>query len=166
MAQKKDKEFILYMFYYGAELVYIGRTSQLLQDRIRNHLFKTPMVRTLDVNKISKIEYTVLNSEADMFLYEIYLINKYKPKFNKDDKAKDNLTIELPELNWTKFSTHLWEKWKFEINKRDLEEKLFKEEILAETNLKRNKKKELHNKLKNGEISNEEYLKSLDEIFF
>ena len=87
---KKTKTFILYKIYYGEELVYLGRTTQLLQDRIRNHLFKRPMLKKIDINKVSKIEYAEFKTRADLYLYEIYYINLYKPIFNKDDKALTN----------------------------------------------------------------------------
>ena len=51
-----------------------------------------------------------------MFLYEIYYINKYKPTLNKDDKSKEKLTIELPELDFkTLHNEEIMEKWKNEI---------------------------------------------------
>lgn len=47
-----------------------------------------------------------------MFLYEIYYINKYKPKLNRDDKSKDKLTISLKELEFCRYDTKLIDKWK------------------------------------------------------
>lgn len=40
----------LYRIYYGDIIVYVGRTNQPLSTRIRGHLFKRPMHRTLNVN--------------------------------------------------------------------------------------------------------------------
>ena len=39
--------YILYRIYYGDDLVYLGRTKQPLQSRIRGHLFKKPMHRLI-----------------------------------------------------------------------------------------------------------------------
>ncbi len=109
------KGFILYRIWYGKHLVYLGRTKQPLQARIRGHMFAAPMHRAIDIHNVTKIEYTELLTEADMNLYEIYYINRWKPPLNVDDKAKDNLTIVLPELIWKEFLPARWEEWKKEL---------------------------------------------------
>lgn len=110
---------ILYRVYYANELVYVGRTSQPLQTRLRGHFFKAPMMRTLDINMVTKVEYTELTTEADMFLYEIYFINLWKPKLNVDDKSKEILTVNLPDVKWQEFTIPLLDKWKEQIAKKD-----------------------------------------------
>lgn len=109
----------LYRIYYGDIIVYVGRTNQPLSTRIRGHLFKRPMYRTLNINQISKIEYVEFKSEADMNLYEIYYINLLKPALNCDDKVKDELTVKLPEVEWSEAHFKLWDKWKQEIKQQD-----------------------------------------------
>lgn len=108
----------LYRIYYGDIIVYVGRTNQPLSTRIRGHLFKKPMHRTLNINQISKIEYVEFESEADMNLYEIYYINLLKPALNCDDKVKDELTVKLPEVEWKEAYFKLWDKWKKEISEK------------------------------------------------
>ncbi len=102
----------LYKIYYGDILVYLGRTKQKLQDRIRGHVLKKPMHREIDIFAVTKIEYAEFKTVADMYVYEIYLINLLKPPRNRDDKANDELTLRLPEVEWKLFETGLWEKWK------------------------------------------------------
>lgn len=104
--------YILYKIYYGEQLVYIGRTKQDLKDRLRLHFFGKPMVRKLDIFQTTKIEYALFNTEADMYLMEIYLINLYKPMLNKDDKAHDDLTIYIPEPKFYPYWNSLIDKWK------------------------------------------------------
>lgn len=111
----KNERFILYRIYYADKLVYVGRTKQPLQSRIRGHLFKKPMHRTLDIFQISRIEFSELATEADMNLYEIYYILCTHPALNVDDKTRDYPTVVLPELKWTEWKTHLWTKWLDEI---------------------------------------------------
>ena len=108
------KNYILYKIYYSNELVYIGRTSQDLIDRLRLHFFGKPMVKKLDIIETTRIEYTICDSEADMFLLEIYLINKYKPRINRDDKAHDELSphLYLPEPRFYPYYNPLLDKWK------------------------------------------------------
>lgn len=114
------KGFILYKIWYGDCLAYLGRTKQPLQARIRGHMFAKPMHRAIDIHNVTKIEYTKLQTEADMNLYEIYFINLYKPPLNIDDKAQDNLTIQLPELKWEEFIPSKWEDWKIELSSDDM----------------------------------------------
>lgn len=105
--------YILYKIYYGNELVYIGRTKQELQYRLRNHFFGgNAITKKLDIIQTSFIEYCLCNSEADMNLLEIYLICKYKPILNKDDKPKDDLTIYIQEPKFYNYYHPLLDKWK------------------------------------------------------
>lgn len=114
------KGFILYRIWYGGNLVYLGRTKQTLQSRIHGHMFASPMHRAIDIHNVTKIEYTELSTEADMNLYEIYFINLWKPPLNVDDKARDSLTISLPELKWKPFTPVNWENWKIKIGQDEL----------------------------------------------
>lgn len=130
------KGFILYRIWYGDCLSYLGRTKQPLQSRIRGHMFAHPMHRAIDIHNVTKIEYTQLQTEADMNLYEIYFINLWKPPLNVDDKARDGLTIVLPELEWSEFHPANWDKWKRRLKSEDMygwhkqrNEKILDEEI-------------------------------------
>lgn len=114
------KGFILYRIWYGDIIAYLGRTKQPLQARIHGHMFAAPMHRAINIHNVTLIEYTELQTEADMNLYEIYLINLWKPPLNVDDKAKDNLTIQLPELVWSKFIPANWEQWKYQLKSEDM----------------------------------------------
>lgn len=111
---------LLYKIYYkglsgGDTLVYIGRTRQALNTRLRGHFLKKPMHRLINIFQVSKIEYAAFNTVADMYLYEIYFINKEKPALNRDDKADDALTVELPPVEWKQHDCHLMDKWKKEL---------------------------------------------------
>lgn len=114
MEPTQAMNYILYKIYYGDELVYIGRTKQDLIDRLRFHFFGKPMVKKLDILKTTRIEYTLMRSEADMFLMEIYLICKYHPDINKDDKPHDDISPEfyLPEPRFYVYENSLIDKWK------------------------------------------------------
>jgi hypothetical protein len=153
----KIQGYILYKIYYDESIIYIGRTNQPLQNRIRGHLFKKPMHRSIDINLVTKIEYATFKTEADRNLYEIYFINKEKPPFNVDDKTSDDLTITLPEVDFKMFECHLWDNWKREINS-----------LNDELNLKRNRYRDireecsiLRGECKTGKISTDDMLKRL-----
>lgn len=114
------KGFILYRIYYDSHIVYVGRTKQPLQSRMHGHMFAAPMHKSINIHHVSKIEYTILQTEADMNLYEIYYINLWKPELNVDDKARDSLTLSLPEHEWIEFIPANWDKWKEQIPENDL----------------------------------------------
>lgn len=103
--------FLLYKIYAGNEVVYLGRTKQPLSRRLYGHFFGGNLQKQLDIREIGKIEFAEFQTEADLYLYEIYYINLLHPKLNRDDKAKDDLTVTLPEAHWRCFETELISKW-------------------------------------------------------
>lgn len=105
------KKYIIYKIFYNGFCAYLGRTKQPINNRLRGHFFSKPMHKTIDIRLVTKIEIAECNSEADMFLYEIYYINKFKPPLNRDDKAVDSLTISIPELEFKEYQTLLINKW-------------------------------------------------------
>lgn len=123
--------FTIYKIYYNDNSlipVYIGRTTQLLHKRIYSHITKkvnskkSSKIAKLDINKIHHIEYCECDSEADMMIYELYYINKFRPVLNIDAKSKiDDLTIELPEMAWKLFFNYLLEEWKHTLKLNSLD---------------------------------------------
>ena len=102
----------VYRIYYGDYIVYVGRTNQPLRNRIRGHLFAKPMHRVIDINSVTKVDFHEFQTEADMNLYEIYYILKLHPPLNVDDNTRDNLTVEMPKVEFKEAEFPLWEKWK------------------------------------------------------
>lgn len=148
------QRFFVYKIYYGNELVYIGRTKQELINRMRAHMTKELDAVLIDPDLVTKIEYASCNTEADMCLYELYYINTFHPRLNTDSNTKDNLTVYLPDLNFTEFyfkpQLNKWKK-----AKREKEEKqLIKNQQLNQSNRLINSYKE---KLDLGLITREDY---------
>ena len=78
------------------------------------------MHKLIDMLQVSHIEVAECKTEADMFLYEIYYINRYKPMLNRDDKSKEDLTINLPELDFQILHNEsLMNKWREKISRRN-----------------------------------------------
>lgn len=102
---------ILYRIYGRSGMLYVGRTKQDLQQRIRGHFFAKPMHRKIDAFAVTRIEYAEFQTEADMYLYEVYFINRDKPLLNVDDRAHDSLTLDLPPVEWTMYQPPMMEKW-------------------------------------------------------
>lgn len=152
------KGFILYKIYYDSELVYLGRTKQPLQDRIRGHLFKKPMHRSIGIEFVTKIEYAEFETEADMNVYEVYFINLYRPPLNRDDKARDRLTVSMPPVEWKTYTTPLWEKWKDEIQQADRAA----DEKRKKACLRIEQTRAMRKKRARGEITEDEYFNFLE----
>lgn len=134
------KQYILYKIYSENCLLYVGRTKQPLKRRLHGHFFKAPMHRSINIECVTKIEYATLPTEADMFVWEVILINQLKPVLNRDDKAKDQLTLELPPLPFQEFNCDLMEKWREEIriaDEMDLEKRRQRSQLEAEKREKR-----------------------------
>ena len=101
----------IYKVYNAQGLIYVGRTNQPLTSRLRGHFFDKPFHSKLDITDVTKIVYAELPTTADMYVYEIYYINRDKPLLNRSDKANDALTVELPDLQWTPYEWRLKSKW-------------------------------------------------------
>ena len=86
--------------YYSADnkLLYVGKAKHL-RKRVSSYFTKTfTNFKTTElVNRIHRIEFTIVNSEQDAFLLENSLIKEYKPLFNinlKDDKTYPYIVIK------------------------------------------------------------------------
>lgn len=159
MGTKSSKP-ILYKIYYGETLVYLGRTTQPLQTRLRGHFFKKPMYRVIDINQVSRIECAEFATVADMYLYEIYYINRLKPTLNVDDLARDEVTVTLPEVEFVQHECPLFERWKADINGADTKwQKLHDEYYEIPQQISILRKRKFHK-----EISEDEFWKQHDII--
>ncbi len=86
--------------YYDAtnELLYVGKAKNL-RKRVSSYFSKTFVnYKTHElVQRICKIEFTIVNSEQDAFLLENSLIKNFQPLFNinlKDDKTYPYIVIK------------------------------------------------------------------------
>src|SRR6185295_3347256 len=86
--------------YYNArdELVYVGKAKNI-RKRVASYFNKTfTSYKTHElVQRIVRIEFTIVNSEQDAFLLENSLIKQFQPVFNinlKDDKSYPYIIIK------------------------------------------------------------------------
>jgi excinuclease ABC subunit C len=86
--------------YYDAEgkLLYVGKAKEL-RKRVGSYFSKTfTNYKTHElVQRIHRIEFTIVDSEQDAFLLENSLIKEYQPRFNinlKDDKSYPYIVIK------------------------------------------------------------------------
>jgi len=140
------QHYILYKIYSENCLLYIGRTKQPLQRRLHGHFFKAPMMRAINIECVTKIEYAELPTEADMYVWEVILINQLKPPLNRDDKAHDALTLEIPPLPFQEYECKLMDKWKEQIRAADARDLAKKERKLQLERERANKRKEIYSR--------------------
>ena len=100
--------------YYDAKgvLIYVGK-AKCLKKRIASYFTKNQnSFKTIElVQKIERIEFTIVDSEQDALLLENSLIKQYKPRYNillKDDKGYPYLVIKKERFPRV-FST--WKKY-------------------------------------------------------
>ncbi len=82
----------------NGKLIYVGKAKSL-RKRVSSYFTKTKTnYKTIElVNRIRKIEFTIVNSEQDAFLLENSLIKEYQPVFNidlKDDKTYPFIVVK------------------------------------------------------------------------
>ena len=83
---------------YG-NTIYVGYTGQKMGERMNQHFTKGHLPKEC-YQSVAKIEYIKWKTKSDAQVMEVYYINKYKPRFNKQDKRSDTLTIQLDEKEW------------------------------------------------------------------
>src|SRR5258705_139586 len=79
-------------------LIYVGKAKSL-RKRVTSYFIKTfTSYKTYElVQRIARIEFTIVNSEQDAFLLENSLIKQFQPRFNinlKDDKSYPFIVIK------------------------------------------------------------------------
>src|SRR5437762_1868340 len=79
-------------------LIYVGKAKNL-RKRVTSYFIKTfTSYKTYEmVQRIARIEFTIVNSEQDAFLLENSLIKEFQPRFNinlKDDKSYPFIVIK------------------------------------------------------------------------
>lgn len=80
-------------------IIYVGYTGQQMSERMNQHFTKGHLPKDC-YSSVAKIEYIKWKTKSDAQVMETYFINKYKPKYNKQNKRNDALTITLDEKEW------------------------------------------------------------------
>ncbi len=79
------------------EIIYVGRTDgEYISDRLLTHSHLPDEA----YKEKTTVECLELVEKSDQVIYEIYFINKYKPKYNSSNKFDGEMTIILPESEW------------------------------------------------------------------
>ena len=76
--------------------IYIGKTCRKLESRMEEHFGGKGHLNKQCYKDTYRIEYLKFKTDADSLLVETYLINKYRPQYNKANKSKyEGQTIKL-----------------------------------------------------------------------
>ena len=76
--------------------IYIGKTCRKLELRMEEHFGGKGHLDKQCYKDTYRIEYLKFKTDADSLLVETYLINKYRPQYNKANKSKyEGQTIKL-----------------------------------------------------------------------
>lgn len=129
------RNYTLYKIYSEYGIVFIGHAKENLMLSLRDHFFNAPFTRKINIDYVTKIECVNFSSEADLLIYETYYINKLKPALNWEQKAADEVHINLPELDFKEYTCPLMDSWKNEIYKERAVDKDYqkrKEEVEKE----------------------------------
>ena len=83
--------------YYRDTIVYVGKSHKCAGARINQHTSPaSPNYKQAD-----KVELYHIKNSANIDIIEVYLINKYKPKYNKDCNSLEIPTVLISNLDKT-----------------------------------------------------------------
>lgn len=91
-----DDFYIYRMFDADNNLLYIGKTKQL-DYRMYAHFYK---YRDWWKDQVKYIDGCKFDNEANMHIYEMYLITKLKPTYNRHASCDVEPSLVLPELSY------------------------------------------------------------------
>jgi excinuclease UvrABC nuclease subunit len=93
--------YVYFLIDKEGSLLYVGQTTSLYS-RIEAHKKEHSWSR-----EIQKIKYCECKNKTDMEFYEMYYINKLKPKYNKTSVKSDSPSFDLPELEFKDYDEFL-----------------------------------------------------------
>ena len=88
-----NTRYFIYKYVKDGEVIYLGKTKRALNKRINEH--------KKDLPDGCDIYYFECESESDMNIAELFLIDKYKPLYNKDCNSSETQTsYSFAEPTW------------------------------------------------------------------
>lgn len=112
MTKKEQKKKCLYIYRFlnkDNEVLYVGKTSNNLKTRMFGHFNSMKRLTEEQLNEINKIQYIKILNSFEWHVLEIFYINYFKAKYNKEFQCEDNdfniLHIEkiLEKYKWKNF---------------------------------------------------------------
>lgn len=95
--------YIYRLYNANKEIIYVGKTVNKFTKRIRTHFtnYKKYNKNGFWRKKVKYFDVAEVETEANLCLYEIYYINKIKPKNNTSNMGEGKLTVTLEDLNFS-----------------------------------------------------------------
>ncbi|MRG86729.1 GIY-YIG nuclease family protein [Salinibacillus xinjiangensis] len=104
--------------YYGKNdvVLYVGKTTKMDQRDSQHN-------SDAWINEVEYVMVSTVENKTDLTLYEIYYINKLKPKYNNTHANETPASFQLPELKFELFSDDYKRKLQ-EKRRKNLKEKI------------------------------------------
>lgn len=103
--------YYVYRFLDGlGNVIYVGRTRTSISSRMNQHYGKRGHLPIECYNCVNRIEYIELKSQIDMYIKELYYIDKWKPTYNEVNKYEETAETIIEE-------NEMWIEYK---NKKDI----------------------------------------------
>jgi hypothetical protein len=96
------KKFGVYKYVYDNEIIYVGKSDHSIIGRIKGHSTESKFKPFLEK---CQIYYAWLPNPAFTTIFEIFLINKYKPRLNVSMKYDTILPFDICEPVWHQFDS-------------------------------------------------------------
>lgn len=137
-----SKGHYVYKYVCDGEIIYIGKTNRSLTRRLSEHGTigdNIPETAWNDLKR-STIYFSRLPSRKMCDIYEIELIRRYKPKYNKACIDIQWNGLDMPELNWSEYKSLV--SFKDDINELQnkytklLQDNFIMQELLIELQIK------------------------------
>lgn len=85
----------IYILSYKHTIVYVGKSNSSIRKRLTRHT----QPNGPDYKEIDEVNVYEIRNIANRDVIELYLINKYKPRYNDLCNSSDILTIEISNLD-------------------------------------------------------------------
>lgn len=82
------------------EIIYIGKTNNFNRRLVNEHFTPRGHLSEDCYRETSYVKYAQVLSENDAKVYELNLIERYKPKYNIQNTQGGAFSFQLPELQW------------------------------------------------------------------
>lgn len=99
----KNKYYLYRFLDENDNVLYIGRTNDIRRRIMMEHFTANTHLSKECYAETRKVEYSEFSNESEEVVYEAILINKIKPKYNKQFNDDAVFNVELPPIKWKPF---------------------------------------------------------------
>lgn len=105
-----SKEYYVYRFLdKDNDVIYVGKTTNMKQ-RLSVHFGTKGHLDDKCYDETNKIDYTINYSDSENSICEIFFINYYKPKYNKEFNEQVDIKnlIDINNIQWIEYKNNLF----------------------------------------------------------